>query len=99
MKGSFGIIRRIGLASMASLAAALISCSKDIKSTEALPAQIFTSVDANAGAWKMIDHQVSTTGVVIASYEPAGAVPIGSFQLAEPTEAERRRQERMKREG
>jgi dihydrofolate reductase len=52
-----------------------------------------------AGAWKMIDHQVSSTGVVIASYEPAGAIPIGSFQLEEPSEAEQRRQERMKREG
>jgi hypothetical protein len=26
-------------------------------------------------------------------------VPIGSFQMSEPTAAERRRQERMKREG
>ena len=52
-----------------------------------------------SGAWKMLDHQVSTTGVVIASYEPAGAVPIGTFQLDEPSEAEQRRQERMKREG
>ena len=52
-----------------------------------------------SGAWKMIDHQVSTTDVVIANYEPAGAVPIGSFQMAEPSEAEQRRQERMKREG
>jgi membrane-associated phospholipid phosphatase len=31
-----------------------VSCSKSIRSTETLPAQIFTSVDANAGAWKMI---------------------------------------------
>jgi dihydrofolate reductase len=52
-----------------------------------------------SGAWKMLDHQVSSTGVMIASYEPAGAVPIGSFQMSEPTAAERRRQERMKREG
>jgi len=52
-----------------------------------------------SGAWKMLDHQVSSTGVVIASYEPAGAIPIGSFQMKDPSEAERRRQERMKREG
>lgn len=52
-----------------------------------------------AGAWKMLDHQVSSTGVTIASYEPAGAIPIGSFQSKEPSEAEQRRQERMKREG
>jgi hypothetical protein len=31
-----------------------VGCSKGITATEVLPAQIFTSVDANAGAWKMI---------------------------------------------
>jgi hypothetical protein len=31
-----------------------VSCDKSITATEVLPAQIFTSVDANAGAWKMI---------------------------------------------
>ncbi len=31
-----------------------ISCDKSIHSTEVLPAQTFTSVDANAGVWKMI---------------------------------------------
>ena len=51
-----------------------------------------------SGAWKMLDYQVSTTGVVMASYQPAGAVPIGSFQMKEPSEAEQRRQGRMKRE-
>jgi len=51
------------------------------------------------GAWKMLDHQISTTGVTMASYEPAGAVPIGSFQMSEPSEAEKKRQDRMKREG
>jgi dihydrofolate reductase len=52
-----------------------------------------------AGAWKLLDHQVSSTRVAIASYEPAGAIPIGSFQMAQPSEAEQRRQGRMKREG
>jgi dihydrofolate reductase len=51
------------------------------------------------GALRLIEHRVSTTGVTIASYEPAGPVPIGSFQLAEPSPAEAARQERMKREG
>ena len=50
-------------------------------------------------ALKLVDQQVSTTGVTMATYEPAGPVPIGSFQLAEPSEAEVARQERMKREG
>jgi dihydrofolate reductase len=52
-----------------------------------------------SGALKVVNHDVSTTGVVIATYEPAGKVPTGSFQLAEPTPAEIRRRERMKREG
>jgi dihydrofolate reductase len=52
-----------------------------------------------SGAWRMVDHQVSSTGVVIATYEAAGAVPIGSFALSEPSPAEQRRQDRMKREG
>jgi len=52
-----------------------------------------------SGAWKMVDQSISTTGVVIATYEPAGAVPIGSFQMSEPSAAEGLRQERMKREG
>ena len=55
--------------------------------------------DTPSSAWRLINHQVSTTGATIATYEPAGAVPIGSFQLPEPSEAEKRRQERMKREG
>jgi dihydrofolate reductase len=51
------------------------------------------------GAFRMVEHEVSPTGVTIATYEPAGPVPIGSFQLAEPSAAELARQERMKREG
>ena len=37
-----------------------------------------------SGAWKMVDHQTSTTGVTMATYLPAGPVPIGSFQMTEP---------------
>jgi len=40
---------------------------------------------------RLVDSQVSTTGVIIASYRRDGDVPLGSFQLAEPTEAELRR--------
>lgn len=50
-------------------------------------------------AMKLVDHKVATTGVTMAMYEPAGEVPIGSFQMKEPTEREQARQERMKREG
>lgn len=37
---------------------------------------------------RLIDSSLSTTGVVIAKYEPAGEVPIGSFAMEDPTEAE-----------
>jgi dihydrofolate reductase len=40
---------------------------------------------------RLVDSTVSTTGVLIATYERAGEVPRGDFQLAEPTEAELRR--------
>ena len=50
-------------------------------------------------ALKLVEHQVSTTGVTMATYEPAGEVPIGSFQMDEPSAREQARRERMKREG
>ncbi len=52
-----------------------------------------------SGALTLIDHTVSTSGVILATYQPAGPVPIGSFQMQEPSAAEARRQERMSREG
>lgn len=30
---------------------------------------------------KLVDHKVSTTGVVVATYEPAGEIVTGSFAL------------------
>lgn len=48
---------------------------------------------------KLVDSKVSTTGVVISSYIRSGDVTTGSFALAEPTEAELARRERMQREG
>lgn len=50
-------------------------------------------------ALKLVEHQASTTGVTMTTYEPAGEVPIGSFQMDEPSAREQARQERMKREG
>jgi dihydrofolate reductase len=43
---------------------------------------------------KLVDSKTSSTGVLIATYQPAGEVEIGSFALEEPTDAEvdRRRQ-------
>jgi dihydrofolate reductase len=43
------------------------------------------------GGLRLVDSETSTTGVTITTYERAGEVPLGSFQLAEPTEAELRR--------
>ena len=44
---------------------------------------------------KLTDSMVSSTGVIMAAYEPVGHVPIGSFALDEPTEAEVERRERL----
>ncbi|MBB5684481.1 dihydrofolate reductase [Sphingobium boeckii] len=50
-------------------------------------------------AMTLVDSKVSNKGVIVTTYEPAGAVPTGSFALAEPSEAETARQERMRMEG
>lgn len=54
---------------------------------------------AQPGELELISSQVSTTGVVMANYRPAGPVRTGSFQLAEPTPAEVARRARMEEEG
>jgi dihydrofolate reductase len=43
--------------------------------------------------------RVSTTGLVIAHYERAGDIKIGDTAFDSPSDAERARQQRMKREG
>lgn len=48
-----------------------------------------------AGGLRLAGSVTSTTGVVIARYERAGDVPLGSFALAEPTGAELRRRESL----
>jgi dihydrofolate reductase len=45
---------------------------------------------------KLLDHFVADTGVIIATYEPAGDVQTGTFATKEPSEAERERQAKMK---
>ncbi len=37
---------------------------------------------------RLVDSKTSTTGVIIATYEPAGAITPGSFALEQPTESE-----------
>jgi dihydrofolate reductase len=44
---------------------------------------------------KLTDSKLSSTGVMVNTYERAGEVPIGSFALEEPTEAEVERRERL----
>ncbi len=48
---------------------------------------------------KLVSSDISTTGVIISTYEPAGKVPIGDFQLANPSAAELKRRERIALEG
>jgi hypothetical protein len=52
-----------------------------------------------SGNMKLVSSDVSTTGVMMATYEPVGAVPMGTFELPTASEAELKRRERMKREG
>ena len=54
--------------------------------------------DAKPGEWTLLDSRTSTTGVVISRFRPRGPVRTGSFALAEPTEAELARREKMKEE-
>lgn len=51
------------------------------------------------GAFKLVHSKISTRGVLIAGYEPAGPVQLGSFADQEPSDAELARREKMRREG
>ena len=51
-----------------------------------------------AGGLKLTDSKFSTTGVIIATYEPAGELKPGSFALEVPTEAELERRKRLAEE-
>jgi dihydrofolate reductase len=44
---------------------------------------------------KLVDSKISTTGVVIATYVPAGEIATGSFALDEPTDAEIERRRKL----
>jgi dihydrofolate reductase len=48
------------------------------------------------GALKLADHSVSSTGVVFASYQPAGEVRTGSFATKPPSGAELELREKIK---
>ena len=50
------------------------------------------------GGLKLVDHFLSDKGVVFTTYEPAGEVPTGSFEIKEPSEAELKRREKWAQE-
>ena len=50
------------------------------------------------GALKLTDHFVSRTGVVMATYQPAGEVPTGTFETKPPSDAELKRREQWAKE-
>jgi dihydrofolate reductase len=56
--------------------------------------RLFASGTIPAGL-KVVDVKTSSTGVVIARYERAGAVKYGSFAREEPTEAEVERRQQL----
>lgn len=47
------------------------------------------------GRLRLVDSTTSGTGVIMATYEPAGAIEVGSFAADEPTEAEVERRRRL----
>jgi dihydrofolate reductase len=47
-------------------------------------------------ALKLVDSSTSTSGVVMATYVPDGAIRTGSFAVQEPSEAEVARREKWK---
>src|SRR5947208_1149825 len=56
--------------------------------------RLFTDGTIPAGL-RLVDSKTSTTGVIIATYEPAGEVSQGSFALEQPAAAERERRPRL----
>jgi dihydrofolate reductase len=50
---------------------------------------------ANPAGLRLASSMTSTSGVIVATYEPAGEIAKGSFAFEEPTEAERRRREAL----
>ena len=53
----------------------------------------------NPAGFRLLQSEISPSGVIIASYESAGEVKTGSFGLVTPSEAELARRKRLKEEG
>jgi dihydrofolate reductase len=54
---------------------------------------------AAPGAFKLVEHRVTSTGIAMATYDPSGPVETGSFATVDPSPAELERRERWKGEG
>ncbi|MBY0568440.1 MAG: dihydrofolate reductase family protein [Hyphomonadaceae bacterium] len=54
---------------------------------------------AQPNTFKLVKHNVGSSGSISATYERAGPVQSGDYGLVDPSPAEAKRQERMKREG
>ena len=59
----------------------------------------FFGAGTKPSALKLVRSKTSPSGVTMNTYTPAGAVKTGDFTLANPSDAELARRERMKREG
>jgi uncharacterized protein YecE (DUF72 family) len=59
----------------------------------------FGKIQKNRLRFKLLEGEISPSGVIIASYERAGEVKIGSFGLETPSVAELARRKRLKEEG
>jgi len=60
--------------------------------------RLFTEGTIPAG-FKLLEGEISPSGVIVASYGRAGEVKTGSYGLATPSEAELARRKRLKQEG
>lgn len=52
-----------------------------------------------ARSWKLVEHRVTSNGIAMGTYDPAGEVQSGSFAMIEPSAAELERRERLRQEG
>jgi dihydrofolate reductase len=60
--------------------------------------RLFGGASAPAGL-RLVDHRIASTGATVTVYEPAGAVPTGSFADENPSEAELARRAKVAKEG
>ena len=52
-----------------------------------------------AGTWKLVEHRVGSAGMAIGTYDRAGPVETGSFEVPDLNPREVARREKMQREG